>query len=171
MRMIHMHHSGVGHAIAVRWKWNGKSIPNVFLKCQVVALRCVVHVSVLNGTDLSLFLWYPTTRRQRTAWYKTQFNIANWHSYGTFNTTALWHHQFAYIHVWAQLPWNSVAIRRMRKQCLPGALLPPPPPRLRMRLGGPCSPSSSLSQCKVWGGCCTLSTRWCRAEVYADIGT
>ena len=145
-----MHHSGVGHAMAVRWKWNEKSIPNVFLKCQVVALRCVVHVSVLNGRDLSLFLWYPTTRRQRTAWYKTQFNIANWHSYGTFNYDIISLH--TYVHVWAQLPWNSMAIWRMRKQCLPGALLPPPPPCLRMRLGGSMLPFFQSEPVQSVGG-------------------
>ena len=56
-----------------------------------------------------------------------------WH----INAVSLWHHQYTYIvyvHVQKQTPRNSVAIKGMWKQCVPGALSPPPPPCLGTRL-------------------------------------
>ena len=53
-----------------------------------------------------------------------------WH----INAVSLWHHQYTYVHVQKQTPRNSVAIKGMWKQCVPGALSPPPPPCLGTRL-------------------------------------
>ena len=47
----------------------------------------------------------------------------NWH----INETSFWRHQCTYVHVRTRSPWNSMAIKRMRKQCIPGALSPPSP--------------------------------------------
>ena len=53
-----------------------------------------------------------------------------WH----INAVSLWRHQYTYVHVKKQSPRNSVAIKGMWKQCVPGALSPPPPPCLGTRL-------------------------------------
>ena len=50
------------------------------------------------------------------------------------NVVSLWHHQYKYVHVQTQSPRNSVGIKGMWKQCVPGAPSPPPPPCLWTRL-------------------------------------
>ena len=57
----------------------------------------------------------------------------NWH----INAASLWHHQYMYVYVRTRSPRNSVAIKHMRKQCVPGTLSPPPPPHMETRLEQP----------------------------------
>ena len=83
------------------------------------------------------------------------------------------HDEFMTSSVYIRTRMNTAATRNSMvikcKQCVPSALCPPPTLHLEMRLGGPYPPTFWSEPVQIPGGCCTLSTRWCRAEIYADI--
>jgi len=107
------------------------------------------HSSETTCSVLSFLSRYPAIRRHRTAQYRTEHQLyMNWH----INAASLWCHQYTYVHVQTRSPRNSVAIKHMRKQCVPGALSPPTP-RLGTRLYFEMSPypGSFPLLSLVWG--------------------
>ena len=67
------------------------------------------------------------------------------------------------VYVQTRSPQNSVAIKRMHKQCVPGALSPPPP-RLGTRLGREAEPEEVYMSCKstiVKCGCYPVFVQYC----------
>ena len=90
---------------------------------------------------LSFISRYPATRRHRTVWYKIHLN-RTW-----TGISSIWCHQYTYVHAWTRSPWNSVAIKRMHKQCVPGALPPPPPVHLGTRLNACMCREGSMHAC------------------------
>ena len=75
------------------------------------------------------------TRRHRTTQYKTHSNrTPTDRSTGlVYDVTGVRTH----MHIAKRSPQNSMVIKRMHKQCIPGALSPPHPLYLRTRLTSP----------------------------------
>ena len=109
----------------------GMDLPKLMDNCIKACFLGKWHSLEATCFFLSFNPRYPATRRRRTARYKTHSNRAPTghelaHQRSQFMTSPV------YMRTWS--PWNSVMIKCMRKQCVPGALSPLLPPRLGTRL-------------------------------------
>ena len=98
----------------------------------------VSSVNTLIGGNLfflELCLKVSSYQRHRTAQYKIHSNrTPTAHELADQRSEFMMSPVYVYVHVRTRSPRNSMVIKRMHKQCVPGALSPPPPSRLGTRL-------------------------------------